>query len=98
MTAEGHTRTRFRRAIERKNFLGAMTSAQDMGVVSLDEALDLICLAAEVAPDRFDGFARRWLVRLAAEKPLRIAELDLAVTALRALPSERAVAALRALI
>jgi hypothetical protein len=82
MTAQGHARTRFRRAIERKNFLGAMTSAQDMGVVSLDEALDLVCLAAELAPDRFDGFARRWLVRLAAERPLRLAELDLAVTGL----------------
>jgi hypothetical protein len=98
MTAQGQPRSRFRRAIERKNFLGAMTSAQDMGVVSLAEALDLVCLAAEVAPDRFDGFARRWLVRLADEKPLRLPELDLAVTALRALPSQRALAALRALL
>jgi hypothetical protein len=38
------------------------------------------------------------VARLAAERRLRLAELDLAVTALRALPSERAAAALRALI
>jgi hypothetical protein len=98
MTAQGHARTRFRRAIERRNFLGAMTSAQDMGVVSLDEALDLVCLAAEHAPDRFDGFARRWLARVADERALQLPELDLAVTALRALPSQRARDALRALI
>jgi hypothetical protein len=47
---------------------------------------------------RLDGFARRWLARLADERPLRLAELDVAVTALRALPSSRAVGALRALL
>jgi hypothetical protein len=69
-----------------------------MGVVSLDEALDLVCLVAEVAQDRLDGFARRWIVRLAEEQPLTLAELDLAVTALRALPSLRAQQALQALM
>jgi hypothetical protein len=66
-----------------------------MGVVDLREALDLVVLVASIAPDRLDGFARRWLVRLAEERPLRLAELDLVVTALRALPSEKAAAALR---
>jgi hypothetical protein len=55
-------------------------------------------LVAEVAPARLDGFARRWLARLADERPLALAELDLAVTALRALPSARAADALLALI
>jgi hypothetical protein len=45
-----------------------------------------------------DGYARRWLARLADERPLTPAELDLAVTALRALPSRRARDALRALL
>jgi hypothetical protein len=58
--------------------------------VDLTEALDLVCLVAEVAPARLDGYARRWLTRLAAEQPLTLRELDLAVTALRALPSARA--------
>jgi hypothetical protein len=53
---------------------------------------------AEVGPDRLDGYARRWLSRLAAEQRLTLAELDLAVTALRALPSVRGEDALRALI
>ena len=46
---------------------------------------------------RFAGFARRWPVRLAEEKPLRLPELDLAVTALRALPSQRALGRFAAL-
>jgi enoyl-CoA hydratase/carnithine racemase len=69
-----------------------------MGVVDLAEALDLVSLVAEVAPDRLEGYARRWLSRLADEQPLALAELDLAVTALRALPSPRAGDALRALL
>jgi hypothetical protein len=69
-----------------------------MGFVSLDEALALVVLVAEAAPERLDGFARRWLVRLADERTLGLGELDLAVTALRALPSSRARDALRALI
>ena len=57
-----------------------------------------MCLVAELAPERLDAFARRWLGRLAAERRLSLAELDLAVTALRALPSRRAATALRAFI
>jgi hypothetical protein len=69
-----------------------------MGAVDLQEALDLVTLVAEIAPARLDGFARRWLARLADEKPLTHGELDLAVTALRALPSHRAHQALLALL
>jgi hypothetical protein len=69
-----------------------------MGVVDLAEALDLVCLVAEVAPARLDGYARRWLARLADERSLALGELDLAVTALRTLPSARAERVLRALL
>src|SRR5207244_2301061 len=72
MTAQGHARTIFRRAIDRKNLLTAEATAREMGTVSLGEALDLVSLVAEVAPSRFDGFARRWLARLAHERPLRL--------------------------
>jgi hypothetical protein len=60
--------------------------------------LDLVVLVAEKAPDRLDGYARRWVARLAEEQPVTLAELDLAVTALRALPSPRAKDALRTLL
>src|SRR5204863_5890437 len=98
LTAQGQPRSRFHRAIERRNLMGAETAAREMGVVDLREALDLVCLVAEVTPARIDGFARRFLARLAEERPLRLGELDLAVTALRALPSRRAEQALRTLL
>src|SRR6266540_2412513 len=47
-------------------------------------------LRCPCAPERLDGFARRWLARLVDEKVLALAELDLAATALRALLSPRA--------
>lgn len=66
--------------------------------MDLAQALELVCLVAEVAPARLDGYARRWLARLADETSLALGELDLAVTAHRALPSPRAEDALRALL
>jgi len=98
MTAQGHPRAVFRRAIERGNLLVAEMTARELGAVSLDEALALVCLVAEHSPERLDAFARRWVARLAAECQLTLAELDLAITALRALPSQRAADALRALV
>jgi hypothetical protein len=98
LTAQGHPRAIFRRAIERRNLLIAEGTARELGTLNLTEALDLVCLVAEQRPDRLDAFARRWLARLADEMPLRLPELDIAITALRALPSERAADALRALI
>ena len=98
LTAQGHPRAIFHRAIERKNLPVAETTARELGTVDLTEAIDLVCLVAEVAPDRLDPFARRLLGRLCSERRLTLAELDLAITALRALPSARAGAALRALV
>lgn len=98
MTVQGSSRTIFRRAIERKNLVLAEVTAREIGVVSLIEALDLVVLVAERDHKPFDAYARRWIARLATERQLSLAELDLAVTALRALPSERAAAALRGFI
>jgi hypothetical protein len=39
--------------------------------VDLREALDLVVLVADVAPARLDGYARRWLSRLADERAAR---------------------------
>jgi hypothetical protein len=69
-----------------------------MGIVELSEALDLVVLVAEVAPERLDGFARRSFARVGDERALTLRKLDLAVTALQALPSARARDALRALL
>jgi hypothetical protein len=98
MTARGHPRAIFHRAIQRKNLLVAESTARELGALELTEALDLVCLVADKTPQRLDAFARRFLVRLADERSLSLAELDLALTALRTLPSERAADALRALL
>ena len=83
LTAQGHPRAIFRRAIERRNLLIAEATARELGALDLAEALDLVCLVAEKHPARLDTFARRWLARLAVEKALRLPELDIAITALR---------------
>jgi hypothetical protein len=98
MTAQGHPRAIFHRAVARKNLVVAEMTAREIGTIDLGEALDLVCLIAEKAPARLDAYGRRWLARLADERPVALAELDIAVTALRALPSERAARALRALV
>jgi hypothetical protein len=98
LTAQGHPRAVFRRAIERKNLLVAQMTARELGVVGLDEALELVALTAELEPSRLDAYARRWLARLADERTLTLGELDVAITALRALPSARAAEALRHLV
>jgi hypothetical protein len=98
LTAQGHPRAIFCRAIERRNLLIAEATARELGALDLSEALDLVCLVAEVSPNRLDAFAGRWLARLAEEEALTLSELDIAITALRALPSKRAADALRALL
>ena len=98
VTAQGHPYAIFRRAIEKKNLLVAETTARELGTIGLSDAFDLVCLVAEKDGRRLDAYARRWLCRLLVARPLRIVEIDLVVTALRAMPSERATAAIRALI
>lgn len=98
MTATGHPRAIYRRAIERGNLVVAEAMARELGSVDLAEALDLVCLVAARSPDRLDAFARRWLLRAAEERRLSLAELDTVVAALRALPSQRAERALRAFL
>ena len=98
MTSQGTPHGGFQRAIRRRHLLAAQSAAREMEAVSLAEALDLVVLVAEIDPGRLDGYARRWLARLADEKRLTLTELDLAVAALRALPSRRAKHALGALL
>jgi hypothetical protein len=56
LTAQGHPRAIFRRAVERKNLLIAEATARELGALDLWEALDLVCLVAELEPARLDAF------------------------------------------
>jgi hypothetical protein len=46
VTAQGHARTRYRRAIEHQNPMGAEIALREMGAIDLLEALDYVTLLA----------------------------------------------------
>ena len=67
MTAQGHPRTRFRRAIEGRWLFHAELAAREMQNVTLSEALELVGLYAEVEPAKFEKAALRWHARYVTE-------------------------------
>jgi hypothetical protein len=86
LTAQGHPRTIFGRAIKSRNLIVAELTARDLGRLSLDESLALTALVACQEPGRRSRFAVRWLVRLLEEDdPLSIQEVALAASALATL-------------
>jgi hypothetical protein len=86
VTAQGHARTRFRRAIERKNLVGAEIALREMGEVDLLEALDYVALLAELRPAEAPRAAVRWHGRLETEAPfVTLSDSALALAALLAL-------------
>ena len=86
MTAQGSARTQYRRAIERRNLMGAEMALREMGSVTLLEALDYLALLAELRPERAERAAVRWHGRLEVEAPLlTLTESQLALSALASL-------------
>ena len=85
MTAQGHPRTIFRRALDRGNLLVAETVAREIGRVALSEALELTALIAQKDARRKSRAAVRFLERLLDERRLTIEEASLAASALAAL-------------
>ncbi len=86
MTAQGHPRAIFKRAIENGNVLMAEMTARELGRLTLDESLALTALVAQRDPGRRSRFAVRWLRRLLEEdENLTIDEAALAVSALGSL-------------
>jgi hypothetical protein len=98
MTSQGNPRAVFASYRTHKNRLVAEVTARQISMVSLEEALSLVVLVAEVPPEKLDAYARRWIARLASERPVTLGGLNLAITALRALPSPRGVTALRDIV
>lgn len=82
MTAQGTPLTRFRRAVSARSVLLAELSAREMKGLPLAEALSLVALYAELGDKKFERAAVRWLARLAAERHLSLAEIQLAAVAL----------------
>jgi hypothetical protein len=83
MTAQGHPRAIFSRAIERGNLVVAEASAREVGRLTLEEALRLLFLYAEKGPVKYERAALRWLVRYLTEgKAVSLLNAQLALSAL----------------
>jgi hypothetical protein len=63
LTAQGHPRATYQRAIERGNLLVAETVLREIGRVSLVEMLQLTALIAVKDPRRHARVSARWLAR-----------------------------------
>jgi hypothetical protein len=86
MTAQGHPRSIFKRAIENCNLVVAEMTARELGRLTLDESLALTGLVLQKDPGRRSGYTVRWLLRLLEEdEHLTIEEAVLAASALAAL-------------
>jgi hypothetical protein len=83
VTAQGHPRAIFSRAIERGNLVIAEATAREIGRLTLEEALRLLFLYAEHDPIKFERAALRWLARYVTEgKAVSLLKAQLAVSAL----------------
>jgi hypothetical protein len=63
VTAQGHPRAIYQRAIERGNLLAAETVLRELGGPTLGELLELTIVIAQKAPHRHGRVAARWLLR-----------------------------------
>lgn len=63
MTAQGHPRAIFNRAIESGNLMVAETTLRELGRPTLAELLELTILIAERDPKRHARVSARWLLR-----------------------------------
>jgi hypothetical protein len=98
LTAQGHPRAIFKRAIERGNVLIAEMAAREIGNLTLEEALQLVCLYAEAEPAKFERAALRWHARYVTEgKAVSLLKTQLALSALAELRAEEREAATKML-
>jgi type II secretory pathway component PulM len=91
--AQGPAHTRFARAVQRRELFRAEVAAREMGRMSLNEALALVCLYASEGSPKFEAAAVRWLCRLALEERGTLATMQRgaeALTQLRAQGREEA--------
>jgi hypothetical protein len=98
VTAQGHAYARFRRALDRGNVTEALSSASELAHIGLVEALELVLLLRDKAPERFGRAALRWHGRYCRElRDVGFEEAQLVLAALAALPSAKGKSAARAL-
>jgi hypothetical protein len=82
LTAQGSPRARFKRAIEGGWVFHAELAAREAGNLTLTEALQLVCLYAELEPAKFERAALRWHARFVSETSPSLLKAQLALSAL----------------
>jgi hypothetical protein len=98
LTAQGHPRAIFKRAIERGNVLVAEATAREIGL-SLEEALQLVLLYAAYEPQKLERAALRWFSRYLDEaKGISLLKAQMALSALAELRAEEREAAAKMLM
>jgi hypothetical protein len=86
VTAQGSVYAQFKRALKGRNLMLAWTMAAELPKVPLADVLELLLLARDLEPARFDRGVPRWHARLCTERRLSSGEAQLALAALNALP------------
>lgn len=85
MIYEGSAHTRFVRATDQGDVLGAEIAARELEVVNLKDALRLVMLYGSAGNRKFERAAQRWLVRLIEEQSVTLDETRVACEWLRML-------------
>jgi hypothetical protein len=87
-TSQGRSHSIFKRALQRRNVVGALAAARELPHLSLIDALELTLLVARKDPRRHPRVAARWLQRYLDEDPaVTMEEAALAASSLAALPA-----------
>jgi hypothetical protein len=98
ITAQGHPRAIFQRALERGNLVVAEATLRELGRPTLTELLELTALIAFKDPHRHSRVAARWLLRwLDQHDQATIGDASLAAASLAALGGRHHRAALETL-
>jgi hypothetical protein len=86
VSSSGTPHARFQRAVERRHLPAAEAAAYELGRLTLADALLLLLLIAEKAPEKFERAAVRWVGRFAVETAgLRVPDLQLVLGAVAGL-------------
>ncbi len=86
MSIKGSPYARVQRALEVGKPSLVYAAAAELPRLSLQDGLSVLVLMARHVRPRYDRAAVRWLARLAAERPLGLADLATALAACQALP------------
>jgi hypothetical protein len=80
---------RFRRALDRRNLVEALSAASELQHVGLTEALELCLLLRAKAPERYPRAALRWHGRLCREVDVSLKEAQAILAALAVMAGKR---------